>query len=215
MTGIDDEAIRILLTSDSKEKRLAGYYLADTLYRDYVAVYLRKRCKRKRCSLDEHALADCVQIALTTLLDRAIEGTFDRKDGRVDGFLTTVARYKAIDEIRRRVRQAAQWIDLPDVQAELEDRPAQPDDDRELDSELEAVFDICYEQMQEDRNLVIRIYHELIIASDDGTVDLDTLTKEVNKQSKEIVPRSTVKSRLDRGRTEFRALLKKVQGRDE
>ena len=218
--SIADITIRNFLTSGIQADRLFGYYLADNLYRDNVAAYLRRWSKRKRCRLDENDLADHVQQALEALLDRAMEGTFG-KEGRVSGFLTTVAHHKAVDEIRRRVRWAEHHQSMVEAKEELGDLDDPTEYQMlfgdELDDELMEQVHACYAQMNEDRALVVRIYHQLAVASPDGRVTPDDLLAAVNKevQSEEFVPWTTVKSRLDRGRTEFRELLKKAWGRDE
>ncbi len=158
---------------------------------------------RKGLALNADDVKYCWVQTLEAVKENVEAGVF-REEGRLDAYLRTIARRKAIDLIRRLegnrstglVRRATRLDHLP--------APVQPPHmDPELIQQLEARF----ENMAPKLRMVIRVDLQLCLAGGGTWASLEELTAEINKEYGLDLPASTIKARRPRAREELRRIL--------
>lgn len=198
-----EECIKAKLVSDDPDVRSSGLTDAVVLFEKPLWGRLRRWSNNKSWGLDSSEIKNCVQETMLVLW-RLVRARKFKQKGSLRGLLSTIAYRRAVDLMRKRSR------------VELHEHPSVFSDTSPpafIDINLLEEFKCCFKHMHDDRRIVVIVYIELRIYAHPKRVTMAELTDEVNKRHNLSLPVSTVKSRLDRGRGEFRELLEK-RGRD-
>lgn len=193
----DEAAIKQLLVSDKREDRVVGLRQLDGAYQEQICGRIRRWSDENGLRLTADEVVDIWRATVHSVAKNVMRTTF-AFEGKLAAYLTTIARRRAIDLLRRRIK-ATYGLDLDKLSGPAEYPRG------ELLEEIKR----CYDELPEKLQIVIRVDVLLFLSGGEKWATLLELTKEVNRRYGLSLKEKAVSSRRARARKKLRRLLRK------